>query len=643
MSRWIGPGPEHDHIGAVLNAAEAWRDRCFMADGSLFSEEALWTRTNLQELRRLLIDNPIENAGRTFHERHETSLRSAPPEVARLAAEVWWFLFLFQFDGVGRGVRPGTKREIVRRIWAWSGSDLSAAHRCLSEQVLKGVGGTGPAFNVHFKTQLEFLLDIAVRWKDEARHSELATEETPWNFVEWIDKANGESGRRPGRPAMRNALLYFVCPDYLERIVNIRHKEKIVKAFNARPPEGNGSRAPRLSPAEVDRALYEVRKVLEEKHGREVDFYFSPFKEAWGWDSDDSETEPEDSSSSSSFADTKDSARAFSPAGNRALNTILYGPPGTGKTYATARRCVEICDGLDERSSEAVRNRYRELVEKGRVEFITFHESYGYEEFVEGLRPETGPSTTEGDTSAGFRLVPTDGTLKRIAARANGSADPHVLVIDEINRANVSKVLGELVTLLEEDKRAGAENEAIVTLPHSKDRFALPSNLHILGTMNTADRSIALLDTAIRRRFEFVELAPDPEALHEAEQSTGVNLPTVLRAMNERLEWLIDRDHLIGHAWLMSARSREDVDRIMRSKIIPLITEYFYDDWTKVRAVLGGTDDFVQREPLAPPPGLDGMDEERYRWTLRDEFAEDAYERLLSGRSGSTTDATDEE
>ena len=196
---------------------------------------------------------------------------------------------------------------------------------------------------------------------------------------------------------------------------------------------------------------------------------------------------------------------------------------------------------------------------------------------------------------------------------------------------------------LSHQSATGQEKLALVTLPHSKDRFAVPPNLHFLGTMNTADRSIALLDTAIRRRFEFEELAPNPGALHEAAQSTGVNLPAVLRAMNRRLEWLIDRDHLIGHAWLMMARSREDVDRIMRSKIIPLIAEYFYDDWMKVRAVLGGTDDFVQSERLDPPPGLDDTGEERYRWTPREEFAEDAYERLVSGRSDSITDSTDEE
>ena len=333
-----------------------------------------------------------------------------------------------------------------------------------------------------------------------------------------------------------------------------------------------------------------------------------------------------------------------------ALNTILYGPPGTGKTYKTFRRCVEICDGEkgcpDE--NDKVRARYKELVEEDRIEFVTFHQSYGYEEFVEGLRPDTGSAEEGEEARAGFRLVATPGVLKRIAKRARGAsgstghaeasanAKPHVLVIDEINRANVSKVMGELITLLEEDKREGAENEVSVTLPHSRKPFTLPANLYILGTMNTADRSIALLDTALRRRFEFEELAPDPDLLSDAAKATGIDLPAVLRAINRRLEYLIDRDHLIGHAWLMGARTKADVDRIMRHKIIPLIAEYFYDDWQKVQAVLGGTDDFVRGESLDRPPGFDDTDagEARLRWTVREDFAKGAYGRLSGQAQG---------
>ena len=317
-----------------------------------------------------------------------------------------------------------------------------------------------------------------------------------------------------------------------------------------------------------------------------------------------------------------------SPTTLAALNTILYGPPGTGKTYLTARRCVKICGKLADAESDAineteVRKRYQKLVADGQVEFVTFHESYGYEEFVEGLRPAPNK-----DGHAGFRLKPKAGVLKRIAKRARKDGEnAYVLVVDEINRANVSKVLGELITLLEEDKREGQPNEVAVTLPHSRKRFTLPSNLHILGTMNTADRSIALIDTALRRRFHFEEMPPRPELLGNVD---GVDLPAALKTINERLEYLIDRDHLIGHAWLMGAHTKADVDDIMRRKIIPLIAEYFYDDWQKVRAVLGNTDDFVRGERLNPPPGLDEDDvDERSRWTVRDDFAPDAYRHLI--------------
>ena len=312
----------------------------------------------------------------------------------------------------------------------------------------------------------------------------------------------------------------------------------------------------------------------------------------------------------------------------RPKNIILYGPPGTGKTYATFRRCVEICDGkenTEDMSDEEVRRRYRELVAEKRVEFVTFHQSYGYEEFVEGLRP-----TNEDSAGVGFRLVPRNGVLKRISEHAKRERDlPYVLVIDEINRANISKVMGELVTLLEEDKREGSPHEVAVTLPHSQERFTLPANLYILGTMNTADRSIALIDTALRRRFHFEELPPDPDLL--SNDVGGIDLQKVLRTMNDRLEWLVDRDHLIGHAWLMGTETKEDIDRIMQRKIIPLIAEYFYDDWEKVRAVLGNTDDFVKREQLSPPPGIDDAREDRYRWTVQEKFEERAYDYLISG------------
>lgn len=349
----------------------------------------------------------------------------------------------------------------------------------------------------------------------------------------------------------------------------------------------------------------------------------------------------------------------FSLGGNAsmdyALNTILYGPPGTGKTYSTTKICVEICDGnADGKNEDELQNRFRELRDdEKRIEFVTFHQSFSYEEFVEGLRPdissaELHTSACDSDlseqslsdssaTSGGFRLKVVDGILKRISDLARHDSRPYVLIIDEINRANISKVLGELVTLLEEDKREGKENEVYVTLPYSGEAYSLPANLYIVGTMNTADRSIALLDTALRRRFDFKDMSPDLSTLGTV---GGVDLTAVLSAINNRLEYLSDRDHLIGHAWLMKCRNLQEIDGVMRSKIIPLLAEYFYDDWNKVRSVLGGGDHFIGREKLAPPPGMeDDTGEDRYRWFVReDEFDVEAYENLIKPTSAKEAD-----
>jgi 5-methylcytosine-specific restriction protein B len=534
-------------------------------------------------------------------------------------------------------------------------------------------------------------------------------------------------------------------------------------------------------------------------------------------------TEPNPSSSTTftyqlgSRAEPNTLTEATSIKASSATNMILYGPPGTGKTYATAWEAVRLCLGNDvaaelENDRDALMAEYRRLVNDGRIEFLTFHQSLSYEEFVEGLRPSTGEDDMSGpddtDAVAGFRLKCHEGIFKRMSERARldrGENDgaqrldrsarvfkvalgrrhieddrihfgldnnlihlgwgddidwsderfddfseifsewqakknpdasghdgnivctfsfradmqvgdyvvvsdgrdkfqalgrvvgdyyfdpdapyhPHrrrmewlwrddagidrsrfypngfrrhsvyklnqslidwdalediafengvsrsgqagrdyVLIIDEINRANISKVFGELITLLEQDKRLGARNEVRVQLPYSKKPFGVPSNLHIIGTMNTADRSIALLDTALRRRFTFQELMPDPKVL--SENVGDINLRKLLSTINERIEYLFDREHQIGHAYFTGCRSRSDVEDVMRHKVIPLLAEYFYEDWSKVAAVLGdgpatAKKHFLEAISVPSPKGMpeDDLNGDKLRWSVKAEF-----------------------
>jgi predicted RNA-binding protein with PUA-like domain len=231
------------------------------------------------------------------------------------------------------------------------------------------------------------------------------------------------------------------------------------------------------------------------------------------------------------------------------------------------------------------------------AEFVTFHQSFAYEEFVEGLKP-VAPEEGEADGAAGeparditYKVQP--GVFRRICARAEAAwrthgkdAPRYLLVVDEINRANIAKVLGELITLIEDDKRLGGANEVTLTLPYSGQRFGVPPNLYVLGTMNTADRSIALLDLALRRRFAFVEMEPEPSAIAPAEVE-GVDLRALLARLNGRVAALLDRDHRNGHSYFMSLRGAADLRFAWYARVVPLLEEYFYNDHERLRAVLG--------------------------------------------------------
>lgn len=233
-----------------------------------------------------------------------------------------------------------------------------------------------------------------------------------------------------------------------------------------------------------------------------------------------------------------------------------------------------------------------------RYEFVTFHQSYGYEEFVEGLRPLLDGEAASGDIQ--YEIRP--GVFKEICRRARLQPDQRfAIVIDEINRGNISKIFGELITLVEADKREGAAYPAEVRLPYSGELFSVPANLDIIGTMNTADRSLALLDTALRRRFDFVPLLPDARdeygaplaGLTVAVDGKTISIPRLLSALNQRIEVLYDREHCIGHAYFTCLSQQEDgaermnmLTQVFRNRILPLLEEYFFEDWQKIRLVL---------------------------------------------------------
>jgi 5-methylcytosine-specific restriction protein B len=216
----------------------------------------------------------------------------------------------------------------------------------------------------------------------------------------------------------------------------------------------------------------------------------------------------------------------------------------------------------------------------------------------------------------GCRYELNNGVFKRLCRRAQQDpAHTYALVIDEINRGNISKVFGELITLIEPRKLSGlgAANEIKVTLPYSGEEFGVPANLLIIGTMNTADRSIALLDVALRRRFTFVELMPQPELLEESSKATGVPLGKLLTALNRKLEAYLDRDHQIGHSYLMNLATVADLRFAWEHKVMPLLQEYFYGDGEKLLAVLGS--DFMVSRPVKLGSGTDA--EERTVYELK--------------------------
>lgn len=296
---------------------------------------------------------------------------------------------------------------------------------------------------------------------------------------------------------------------------------------------------------------------------------------------------------------------ALSSADTQPLNLILYGPPGTGKTYHTVNKSLEILDPSTDWTTKARKEAieaFNNFKKEKRIVFTTFHQSMNYEDFIEGIKPDLSGK------SLGYEIKP--GVFKQISKAASDNLGKnYVLIIDEINRGNVANIFGELITLIEEDKRAGCPEAISVTLPYSKEVFSVPKNLYIIGTMNTADRSVEALDSALRRRFSFEEMMPNPKLLESVSiEGIGKTLANLLSLVNQRIEILKDREHQIGHSYFMGFVDRdkkpttvksEELEPVFVDKIIPLLQEYFYGDYEKIQLVLG--DGFIRETKNSVP------------------------------------------
>jgi len=279
-----------------------------------------------------------------------------------------------------------------------------------------------------------------------------------------------------------------------------------------------------------------------------------------------------------------------------------------------APEVIDLLNALKSKPTNETIERYR---------LVTFHQSYSYEDFVEGIKPTLG----ETDEGLSYNIVP--GTFKSIATEAANDPDHnYAIFIDEINRGNIANIFGELITLIEEDKR-GLEIE----LPYSKEKFSIPKNLYIYGTMNTADRSVEALDTALRRRFAFTEMLPNAEFINTT-KCGNIDLKVLLQTINSRIEKILDRDHTIGHSYFRDIYSLNDLRHAFKSKIIPLLQEYFYNDYSKIGRILGPAflDESTSEISLIPFGPDPATEDERpiYRFKNIDNLAEQDFTAIYT-------------
>lgn len=479
---------EHD-TSKIYEAADAFRSKCLLGNGSLLFDGAnLWRPDLLDSIHKAFVATPDEGE-RSFIDKFKDQIKPAGAEVIRLAAELLAVYFLFP-SNVG-GFR---KRQVVNEVLGWAGDNLSETH-LVFQAFEHGIGSGGQGYNTRRPFEIAFLIEFTKAWKAISNEQQQVVANDPWQFQELIDSTEDAESKQ-----LRHMLLHLLFPDSFERIASGNHKRRVIAAFTGLVQDEH---------EDEDRQLLAIRQGLETlMPGKTLDFYWPPLEAAWY---DSSEGGLADGAPLEIIQHKK--------------QVVLYGPPGTGKTYRAKRLAERII-----RSSALVSMgpaRYFQSqadIEAGiktNIHRLQLHPAYSYEDFVRGLHISTSGAT---EYRPGYLLRLIDAINKE----PRESRLPHILILDEMNRTDLSRMLGECFSLLED------RNQTIELPAHNGEgatfTLQIPDDLFVIGTMNLIDQSVEQIDFALRRRFLWMLCPFDAEALMGAAESKWNEL-------NSGLDW----------------------------------------------------------------------------------------------------------
>jgi 5-methylcytosine-specific restriction protein B len=467
VARFVNPPRSRENIDRLV---ELWKERCLLGDGSLlFDDGAVWSLANLQDFRdRFTGPAAIYGTGETFEEKLAKQLADASDDVRLLAAELLVVHFLFAYVAIGTEAKIAIVRDAAGSAWEDEAPGWELVEAALGE----GIGNPGSGYNIRRDIQVSYLLDFAIRWKALSAEDQRAKLTDPWALRDFADDAGEDVPVRE----MRHILLHLLRPEEFERISSGTHKRQIAEAFRGEFLDGDNA------PDDLDEQLFRIRGALEELgvqpdlDGSTIDFYFPPLNGIWKPDADG-----EEGASDLTLLLHK-------------KHLVFFGPPGTSKTHRTRA----LADSLIRRAALekwganrffAEQDRLAEMVEEN-IEWVQLHPGFGYEEFIRGLR-------LDGD-----RTVYAPGLLLQVVERMADRAEdglPVVLVLDEINRTDLSRMFGEAFSLLE--KRGSAAVLPGIDPGGDPVELTLPDDLYVIGTMNLIDQSVEQMDFALRRRF----------------------------------------------------------------------------------------------------------------------------------------------